>query len=116
MRALDEEPVDGSPTVTRPPPPEEAPMREDVRLRTPHPLTGKPRRARAKRSGPKFAVLGAGHGGLAMAGHLALMGFRVDLWNRSPARVEHLQMRGAIELEGGITGEGRLERATTNLK
>src|SRR3990172_6739839 len=116
MRALDEEPVDGSPTVTRPPPPEEAPMREDVRLRTPHPLTGKPRRARAKRSGPKFAVLGAGHGGLAMAGHLALMGFRVNLWNRTAERIEHIQFRGGIGLEGAVEGEGRLELATSDLK
>jgi len=91
-------------------------MREDVRLRTPHPLTGKPRRARAKRSGPKFAVLGAGHGGLAMAGHLALMGFRVNLWNRTAERIEHIQFRGGIGLEGAVEGEGRLELATSDLK
>jgi len=51
-----------------------------------------------------------------MAGHLACMGFRVNLWNRSPARVEHLQLRGAIELEGAVTGEGQVELATTDLK
>lgn len=116
MRALDEEPVDGSPTVTRPPPPEEAPVREDVRLRTTHPLTGKPRRARAKKTGPRFAVLGAGHGGLAMAGHLAQMGFRVNLWNRTAERIEHIRFRGGIGLEGAVEGEGRLELATSDLK
>ena len=51
-----------------------------------------------------------------MAGHLAKMGFHVNLWNRSAVRVEHLQMRGAIELEGVVEGEGRVEMATTNLE
>ena len=51
-----------------------------------------------------------------MAGHLAAMGFRVNLWNRSADRVEHLRRRGAIELEGVVTGEGRLEIATTDIK
>jgi len=46
----------------------------------------------------KFAVLGAGHGGLAMAGHLGLMGFEVRLFNRSPNRLEPVRRRGAIEL------------------
>jgi len=46
----------------------------------------------------KFAVLGAGHGGLAMAGHLGLMGFEVRIFNRSPNRLEPIRRRGAIEL------------------
>jgi len=115
MRGLEWEVAQqASPSVTRPPDLEEAPQIEIA----PSKATA-PRRVRKVAKGkkaPRFAVLGAGHGGLAMAGHLALMGFRVNLWNRSPARVEHLQMRGAIELEGVITGEGRLEMATTNLK
>jgi len=45
-----------------------------------------------------FAVLGAGHGGLAMAGHLALKGFPVRLYNRTPDRLEPIRRRGAIEL------------------
>ena len=31
----------------------------------------------------KFAVLGAGHGGKALAAHLAIKGFSVNLYNRS---------------------------------
>ncbi len=77
-------------------------------------------RARARRGprrmAPRFAVLGAGHGGLAMAGHLAMMGFPVNLWNRSALRVEHIRMRGSIELEGVISGEGRVSLATTDIK
>ncbi|HEY5539602.1 MAG TPA: NAD/NADP octopine/nopaline dehydrogenase family protein [Thermoplasmata archaeon] len=78
----------------------------------------RPRRPRLARPspGPKFAVLGAGHGGLAMAGHLAYMGFRVNLWNRTAERIEHIRLRGGIGLEGAVEGEGRLEVATSDMK
>jgi opine dehydrogenase len=64
---------------------------------------------------PRFCVLGAGHGGTAMAAHLALKGFEVNLWNRSEDRIEEIRELGAIELlppddspvEGG-TGELRV--------
>ena len=65
---------------------------------------------------PTFAVLGAGHGGLAMAGHLALMGFRTRLWNRSPERVEQVVDRGGIDLEGVVEGFGSLELATSDMR
>jgi len=54
--------------------------------------------AQSDRKRTKFAVLGAGHGGLAMAGHLGLMGFEVRIFNRSPNRLEPIRRRGAIEL------------------
>jgi len=50
------------------------------------------------KSYPKFAVLGAGHGGTAMAGHLSLMGFDVSLYNRSPERLRAIQAAGGIEI------------------
>ena len=37
----------------------------------------------------KYTVLGAGHGGKAMAAHLALMGMDVALWNRT---FEHISI------------------------
>ena len=40
----------------------------------------------------KIAVLGAGHGGLAMAGHLALMGHKVNLFNRGAVSYTHLTL------------------------
>ena len=75
-----------------------------------------PRPRRRRRVRPRFAVLGAGHGGLALAGHLAKMGFPVNLWNRTASRVELLQPRGAIESEGVVEGGGRVRLATTDLK
>lgn len=47
---------------------------------------------------PKFAVLGAGHGGTAMAGHLSLMGFDVSLYNRSVQRLRLIQSAGGLEI------------------
>ena len=64
---------------------------------------------------PTFAVLGAGHGGLAMAGHLACMGFPTRLWNRSPERIEHVSDRGGIDIEGVIEGFGIVELATSDI-
>ncbi|MEW5759506.1 MAG: NAD/NADP octopine/nopaline dehydrogenase family protein [Candidatus Thermoplasmatota archaeon] len=65
---------------------------------------------------PRFAVLGAGHGGLAMAAHLAVMGFEVNIFNRSKERIDHILDRGGIDLEGVVEGFGVVNRATTDMK
>lgn len=61
---------------------------------------------------PVFAVMGAGHGGLAMAGHLGLMGFDVRLYNRTERRLEAVRMKGGVTLTGEISGFGPVSRAT----
>ena len=68
---------------------------------------------------PRFCVMGAGHGGTAMAAHLAPMGFDVTLYNRSPGRLEPIAERGGIELTAPdvnwiAPGEGELRRVTTD--
>lgn len=66
----------------------------------------------------KYTVIGAGHGGKAMAAHLALMGFPVTLYNRTAENVAIIQARGGIELiscEGGPHGFGELERVTSDM-
>lgn len=65
-----------------------------------------------------YAVLGAGHGGKAMAAHLALMGCDVTLYNRTPDRVAAIRSRGGIELESngdGPRGFGRLRCVTSDM-
>jgi opine dehydrogenase len=44
------------------------------------------------------AVLGAGHGGMALAGWLSRHGHRVRLWNRSPEHIEAVRAGGAMAL------------------
>jgi opine dehydrogenase len=73
-----------------------------------------PKKKRPDRK-PIFAVLGAGHGGLAMAGHLAIMGFHTRLWNRSRERVDNVIDRGGIDVEGEIEGFGNLDLATDDI-
>lgn len=51
----------------------------------------------------KFAVLGAGHGGTAMAGHLSLMGFDVSLYNRGEQRLRAIQSAGGLEIQADIS-------------
>ncbi|MDZ7837273.1 MAG: hypothetical protein U5N58_04575 [Actinomycetota bacterium] len=38
----------------------------------------------------KFAVVGAGHGGKAIAAHLAIKGFDVNLYNRTLVQYKYL--------------------------
>jgi opine dehydrogenase len=60
-------------------------------------------------------VIGAGHGGLAMTGHLAIMGYHVNLWNRSEKRIEPVLERGSIQIEGVFQGNGVPNLATCEM-
>lgn len=64
----------------------------------------------------KFAVLGAGNGGQAMAAYLALKGFQVNLYNRTADRIRTIKEAGGIYLSGPINGFGKLNIVTDNIK
>ena len=64
----------------------------------------------------KFCVIGAGHGGLAMAGHLAIKGFNVNLYNRGKRRIRPVTHRKGIKVEGEVSGFGRVELVSNNIK
>ncbi|NLG28636.1 MAG: NAD(P)-binding domain-containing protein [Chloroflexi bacterium] len=66
----------------------------------------------------RYLVIGAGHGGKAMAAHLALMGYPVNLYNRTPEHVYAIAQRRGIELDGyetGPRGFGRLALVTSDM-
>lgn len=67
----------------------------------------------------KFTVIGAGHGGKAMAAHLGLMGFSTNLYNRTFEHIAAIKELGGINLEGK-SGEvrefGKLEKVTSNIE
>jgi opine dehydrogenase len=66
----------------------------------------------------EYAVIGAGHGGKAMAAHLALMGFEVTLYNRTPENIAGIKARGGIDLssfDGGPHGFGELCNVTSDM-
>jgi opine dehydrogenase len=63
---------------------------------------------------PTFCVLGAGHGGLAMAAHLALTGCKVNLFNRTDAHIEFVRARGGIDADGEVSGFAALNIVSSN--
>ncbi|HSD84530.1 MAG TPA: NAD/NADP octopine/nopaline dehydrogenase family protein [Anaerolineae bacterium] len=68
---------------------------------------------------PHYSIIGAGNGGRAMAAHLALMGFSVMLYNRTPEHVAALKARGGLDLEsyeGGPRGFAQLTAVTSDMK
>lgn len=63
------------------------------------------------------AVLGASHGGLALAGYLSQQGHVVALWNRSQERVSPVSAKRGIDLAapGSVAQHVPIALATTNL-
>lgn len=66
----------------------------------------------------KVTILGAGNGGCTFAGHLAIKGFDVALYEdpRFENNLKGIVERGGIELTGSITDFGRLSTITTNIE
>jgi opine dehydrogenase len=63
----------------------------------------------------KVAILGAGNGAHAMAGHLALKGFTVRLYNKFEEEIVHMREQGGVKVEGAVEGFGPLELVTTDI-
>jgi opine dehydrogenase len=61
---------------------------------------------------PRFAVIGAGNGGQAFAGHLGLLGFPVSLFDVEKEKVEALRRTGRIRLSGAVEGEAAIPLVT----
>ncbi len=72
-------------------------------------------RIREKGSRVRYCVVGAGHGGLAMAGHLGIMGFPVSLYNRTDENMHAVRWHGGIKITGAVEGFGPVELATTSM-
>lgn len=72
----------------------------------PHPaLDAEPQKPHAL---PVTAVLGAGHGGLALAGYLARAGAPVHLWNRTLAPIQAVIALGGIRLDDTLAHPARV--------
>lgn len=63
----------------------------------------------------KWAVIGGGNGGQSLAGHLALMGFSVRLYDIFKDTINAINTQGGIRLGGQVTGFGKLSLATTDI-
>ena len=64
----------------------------------------------------KISIIGAGNGGQAMAGHFALLGHQVCLYNRTPENLKEIATQQRILLNEAIKGVGYLQKVTSDLK
>jgi len=62
-----------------------------------------------------WCVAGAGHGGVSMAGHLGVMGFRVQMYNRTDEHLEAIRWYKGIDVEGAVEGFGPVRLASSNM-
>jgi len=63
-----------------------------------------------------ITVIGAGNGGLALAGFLGMRGFKVTLYNRSLKRISAFMKSKTIKLEGEVNGIVTIENITTDIE
>lgn len=63
----------------------------------------------------RWSVIGAGNGGLAMAGHLGIMGYPVSLYNRSEERLIGVRWHGGVKIEGDVEGFGPVDLASSEM-
>lgn len=63
-----------------------------------------------------YCVIGAGNGGIAMAGYLAMIGYNVNLYNRTLEHIFPLIKNPMISLTGEKVGIGKLNLVTNKIK
>lgn len=66
----------------------------------------------------KIAIIGAGNGGQAFAGYLALQGASVKIYDVFQSTIDKLNELGGVQIEGNskYTGFGKIIKASTNLQ
>ncbi len=64
----------------------------------------------------KISILGAGNGGQAMAGHFAMLGYQICLYNRPTEKLNKIAAQNSILLNEAIEGIGYLDKITSSLK
>ncbi|MBN1520848.1 MAG: NAD/NADP octopine/nopaline dehydrogenase family protein [Spirochaetales bacterium] len=73
------------------------------------------KKAAAKGKELRWCVVGAGNGGLAMAGHLGIMGFPVSIYNRTDERLAGVRWHGGVHVDGDVNGFGPVGVATSEM-
>lgn len=63
----------------------------------------------------KIGIIGAGNGGQAIAGYLAMQGYDVALYDIVDDKINELKKLGGVKLEGRVNGFGKIGCITTNL-
>ena len=66
----------------------------------------------------RITIIGAGNGGKAMAAHLAIMGAKVTLFNRTWKNIESISERGGISLKNEESSQdfGKIALMTSDIE
>lgn len=78
-------------------------------------IHGPLKEAAAKGKDLRWCVVGAGNGGLAMAGHLGIMGFPVSIYNRTDERLAGVRWHGGVRVDGDVNGFGPVQVASSDM-
>ena len=71
---------------------------------------------KAKGTQMRYTVVGAGNGGLAMAGFLGMQGFPVCLYNRTEEHLHGVRWHGGVRIGGALSGFGAVQTATSDME
>lgn len=63
----------------------------------------------------KWAVIGAGNGGQALAGHLGLLGYEVNIYDAFEDTINVIKKQGGIHIGGIEEGFGRITKASSDI-
>ena len=67
------------------------------------------------RNRTKWAILGGGNGGQALAGHLGILGFPVRIYDIFERTIEAIRSQGGIAVEGAVEGFGKVDVASLRI-
>lgn len=63
-----------------------------------------------------IAVIGAGNGGHAIAGHFGLLGHKITIYDINPNKISAIKKTGGVVLTDALNGFGKVNRVTNTLK
>ncbi|MCZ7534107.1 MAG: NAD/NADP octopine/nopaline dehydrogenase family protein [Acidimicrobiia bacterium] len=64
----------------------------------------------------KVSILGGGNGGMAMAGHMAILGYEITIWSPFSWEVEPIEEKGGVSIIGSeVSGFGKIAKVTRSL-
>jgi len=72
---------------------------------------------RAQKAGSlKVTIVGGGNGGMAMAGHMAILGYNITMWSPFSWEIEPIEEKGGVNIIGPeVSGFGKVAKVTRSL-
>lgn len=75
-----------------------------------------PSRRAHKAGSLKVTILGGGNGGMAMAGHMAILGYEITMWSPFSWELEPIEEKGGVSIIGSeVSGFGKVAKVTPSI-